>query len=940
MITIDNVQYRNLEEQVKKNMDDIQYILEEEGVLNEFGIKIVGQITSPSQLPDPDTYQGEYGDAYAVGISAPYTIYIYTRANGSHPNDYWFNIGQFPLAGATGPTGPTGSTGATGTRGSTWTSGAAAPGSTSDRLSGDKYLNTTNGDVYNYTGSAWQLIGNIEGPQGVQGLQGSTGPQGPQGIQGATGPQGDPGQSFIIAGTVATEGQLPDPKLVSDNVAYLVGSNNDFDLYVQLHDTDTWQNVGKVEGVVGPTGPMGEQGPQGPQGVQGETGATGPQGEIGPQGEVGPIGPTGPMGPTGATGPTGTPDYNLVYTKAEANDTFLKVSVNNDPVTTWDATNFAPTPQFEMQGPVSTTLNNDHIEFGGLYVTGQDLKGGWVTPSTTVIDIPIIDSDTIARKIRSDNNNAVSFVVNTSAIATREYVDTSINSAVSSVYKFKGSVATYNDLPTEDLTIGDVYNVTDTGDNYAWTGTTWDKLAGDIDLSAYATTANVQTYVTEQLQPYATTANVTKQLANYLPLTGGTINGRVDINGNIVVSGQIGDAMLRGEALQFSGNPNSLIYGASGIKTSVINEISFPTGVTGIVALTNDIITALEPYETAANVNNKLANYVQTANIVQELGTSTTNVISQYGINTILKGNNVELGINSTAESSSVAIGENAWANVNSSVAIGGYAYTEGISATALGYSGEAYGDFSTAIGYSSNAQSYSSVAIGRQANALSTNSIAIGYVAKTNGSDSITVGHSANTNGTYSIAIGCNARTNNARAIAIGNMASAFSSDSIAIGPGANASGDNNIQLGRGNNYTTNTFQVGNYPLLDLSTGLIPSERIQSGGGITEDYITISSDQTFTGGTSTQIPATDIWSNWKVIALTIENYDTSDILKSWGSSVILTSDFRGHPTFTYKDSTGTSVECLITVLSTGNIVIYPLGGDMVTTSVAYIGIA
>ena len=80
MITIGDKQYRNLEEQVKKNMDDIQYILEEEGVLNEFGIKIVGQITPSSPLPDPDTYQGEYGDAYAVGTAAPYTIYIYTRA--------------------------------------------------------------------------------------------------------------------------------------------------------------------------------------------------------------------------------------------------------------------------------------------------------------------------------------------------------------------------------------------------------------------------------------------------------------------------------------------------------------------------------------------------------------------------------------------------------------------------------------------------------------------------------------------------------------------------------------------------------------------------------------------------------------------------------------------------------------------------------------------
>ena len=96
MITIEGVQYRNLEEQVKKNKDDIQYILEEEGVLNEFGIKVVGQITDAGDLPDPDTYEGEYGDAYAVGASVPYTLYIYTRANGEHPTNYWFNIGQFP----------------------------------------------------------------------------------------------------------------------------------------------------------------------------------------------------------------------------------------------------------------------------------------------------------------------------------------------------------------------------------------------------------------------------------------------------------------------------------------------------------------------------------------------------------------------------------------------------------------------------------------------------------------------------------------------------------------------------------------------------------------------------------------------------------------------------------------------------------------------------
>ena len=45
------------------------------------------------------------------------------------------------------------------------------------------------------------------------------------------------------------------------------------------------------------------------------------------------------------------------------------------------------------------------------------------------------------------------------------------------VYKFKGSVATKDDLPT-GATVGDVYNVTDTGVNYGWTGTEWDSLGG------------------------------------------------------------------------------------------------------------------------------------------------------------------------------------------------------------------------------------------------------------------------------------------------------------------------------------------------------------------------------------------------------------------------------------------------------------------------------
>jgi len=264
MITIDGVQFRNLEEQVKKNMDDIKYILEEEGVLNEFGIKVVGQLDSTSQLPDPDAYEGEYGDAYAVGTDYPYNLYIYTRASGSHPNDFWFDIGTFPLPGPVGPKGDRGPIGPTGIRGSTWKTGVGAPGVVGGELKNDMYLNVVTGDVYRFTGTSWGFVDNLEGPTGPQGNQGPTGPRGPVGPQGPTGPAGPQGKAFVIADTVASTTQLPDPSTLADNVAYLVGTEEaGYDLYVQLQDTGEWANAGKVEGVEGPAGPTGATGKTG-----------------------------------------------------------------------------------------------------------------------------------------------------------------------------------------------------------------------------------------------------------------------------------------------------------------------------------------------------------------------------------------------------------------------------------------------------------------------------------------------------------------------------------------------------------------------------------------------------------------------------------------------------------------------------------------------------
>lgn len=62
MLKFGNKEFRNLQEQVKKNMDDIMFILQEEGVLNQFGVKVVGQEDSELDMPTVDDYKEEHSD--------------------------------------------------------------------------------------------------------------------------------------------------------------------------------------------------------------------------------------------------------------------------------------------------------------------------------------------------------------------------------------------------------------------------------------------------------------------------------------------------------------------------------------------------------------------------------------------------------------------------------------------------------------------------------------------------------------------------------------------------------------------------------------------------------------------------------------------------------------------------------------------------------------
>lgn len=178
-----------------------------------------------------------------------------------------------------------------------------------------------------------------------------------------------------------------------------------------------------------------------------------------------------------------------------------KIAPITTPTKTSDLTNdsgFITSADVPEGAAASTTTP----KMDGTATTGTEntfARGDHIHPTDTSRQAKI----TVSGMLKGNGSGGVSAAVaGTDYVAPAALNDYLTNSAADSTYakktdiggayRYKGSVASYADLPSTGLTAGDVYDVQSDGMNYAWTGTAWDQLGGTFTIASI-TNAEIDT---------------------------------------------------------------------------------------------------------------------------------------------------------------------------------------------------------------------------------------------------------------------------------------------------------------------------------------------------------------------------------------------------------------------------------------------------------------
>ena len=156
------------------------------------------------------------------------------------------------------------------------------------------------------------------------------------------------------------------------------------------------------------------------------------------------------------------------------------------------------------QADIATSKTNEVVEKGNTAITEIEALGNEkidvITVQTKIAITKASEaSQSASNALKSSQNSALSEAnakesenkaktsetnaLNSANVATQQaQIAKEEVAKLSTVYKYKGSVATINNLPT-NANVGDVYDTQETGMNYAWNGTEWDELGGTFDVS-------------------------------------------------------------------------------------------------------------------------------------------------------------------------------------------------------------------------------------------------------------------------------------------------------------------------------------------------------------------------------------------------------------------------------------------------------------------------
>ena len=172
-------------------------------------------------------------------------------------------------------------------------------------------------------------------------------------------------------------------------------------------------------------------------------------------------------------------DVTVPTTVAELTDASDYALAADIPADLSDLTNTGQDP-YATEGYVDQ--NGGKIDVIKVNGTAQTISNKEVdiTGPTAVSDLSDASDYALAADIPSD----VSDLVNDAGYQTASDVSTAIAAATTSVYRYKGTVATKSALPN-NAENGDVYDVQSNGVNYAWNGSSWDALGGEFDATAF-----------------------------------------------------------------------------------------------------------------------------------------------------------------------------------------------------------------------------------------------------------------------------------------------------------------------------------------------------------------------------------------------------------------------------------------------------------------------